>query len=125
MKTFISLGTLVLALIVGLITVPALGQEVSKTILLKRDTKIGGQVLPKGEYDLRYVEGKDELVIARGKTEVLTATYKIAKLEKPAAVTSVICSQEDDGSYQLKRIEFRGRDAALTFDNTVAKLVTH
>jgi hypothetical protein len=125
MKRFTSVGTLVLALIVGSITVPALGQEVSKTILLKRDTKIGGHVLPKGEYDVRYVEGKDELVIARGKKKVLTATYKIAKLEKLPAVTSVIYSQEADGSYQLKRIEFRGRDDALTFDNTVAKLVTH
>ncbi len=125
MKRFISVGTLVLTLIVGFITVPALGQEVSKTILLKRDTKIGGLVLPKGEYDLRYVEGKDELVIAHGKKEVLTATYKITKLDKAAAVTSVIYSQEADGSYQLKRIEFRGRDAALTFDNTVANLVNH
>jgi hypothetical protein len=116
---------LVLAMVVGLMTVPAIGQEVSKTILLKRDAKIGGQVLTKGEYDLRYVEGKDELVIARGKHELLTATYKVTKLEKPAAVTSVIYSQEADGSYLLKRIEFRGRDAALTFDNTVAKLVNH
>ena len=125
MKKFMSVGMLALTLVVGLITVSAFGQEVNKTILLKRDTKIGGQVLPKGEYDLRYVEGKDELVIARGKREVLTATYKIAKLDKAAAVTSVIYSQETDGSYQLKRIEFRGRDAALTFDNTVAKLVNH
>jgi hypothetical protein len=125
MKRFMGVGMLVLAMAVGLITVPALGQEVSKTILLKRDTKIGSQVLPKGEYALRYVEGKDELVIAHGKKEVLTATYKIAKLDKAAAVTSVIYSQETDGSYQLKRIEFRGRDAALTFDDTVAKLVNH
>jgi hypothetical protein len=125
MKRFMGVGMLVLAMAVGLITVPALGQEVSKTILLKRDTKIGSQVLPKGEYDLRYVEGKDELVIAHGKKEVLTATYKITRLDKAATVTSVIYSQEADGSYQLKRIEFRGRDAALTFDNTVANLVNH
>ena len=125
MKRFKSVGMLVLAMVVGLVSVSAFGQEVNKTILLKRDTKIGGQVLPKGEYDLRYVEGKDELVIAKGKKEVLTATYKIAKLDKAAAVTSVIYSQETDGSYQLKRIEFRGRDAALTFDNTVAKLANH
>jgi len=117
-------GMLVSALVVGLV-VSAFGQEVNKTTLLKRDTKIGSQVLPKGEYDLRYVEGKDELVIARGKKEVLTATYKVTKLDKAAAVTSVIYSQEADGSYQLKRIEFRGRDAALTFDNAVAKLVNH
>lgn len=125
MKRFKSVGMLVLAMVVGLVSVSVFGQEVNKTILLKRDTKIGGQVLPKGEYDLRYVEGKDELVIAKGKKEVLTATYKITKLDKAAAVTSVIYSQETDGSYQLKRIEFRGRDAALTFDNTVAKLANH
>src|ERR1051325_11321828 len=115
MKRLIRAGMLILASLVGLIALPAQGQEVRKTILLKRDTRIGSQVLPKGQYDLRYVEGKDELVIARGQKEVLTATYKIARLKKPAAVTSVIYSQEADGSYQLKRIEFRGRDAALTF----------
>jgi hypothetical protein len=125
MKRLFSVGMLVLAMVVGLVTVPALGQEVSKTILLKRETRIGDQVLPKGEYELKYVEGKDELVIARGKKQVLTATYKVTKLDKAAAVTSVIYSQEADGSYQLKRIEFRGRDAALTFDNSVAKLANH
>src|SRR5262249_6561479 len=74
----------------------------------------------KGEYELRYVEGKDELVIARGKKQILTATYKVTRLDKPAAVTSVIYSQETDGAYRLKRIEFRGQGTALTFDNSVA-----
>jgi hypothetical protein len=123
MKKYMSVGVLVLAMVVGLVAVPAFAQEVNRTILLKRDTRIGEQVLPKGEYDLKYVAGKDELVIAQGKREVLTATYKVTKLDKAAAVTSVIYSQEADGSFQLKRIEFRGKDAALTFENTVAKAI--
>ena len=124
MRKFMSAGVLGLVLFVGLVTVPAFAQEVNRSILLKRDAKIGGQSLPKGEYDVKYVEGKDELVIAKGNREVLTATYKVAKLDKAAKVTAVIYSQEADGSFQLKRIEFQGKDSALTFENTVAKLIS-
>lgn len=124
MRKFVSVSVLVLAMVIGLVTVRAFAQEVSRTILLKRDTRIGGQVLPKGEYDVKYVEGKDELVIAQGRREVLTATYKVTKLDNAPTVTSVIYSQEADGSFQLKRIEFRGRDSALTFENTVAKAIS-
>jgi hypothetical protein len=114
---------LALAMVAGLITVSAFAQEVSRSISLKRDAKIGGQDLPKGEYDVKYVEGKDELVIAKGRRDVLTATYTIAKLDKAPAVTSVFYSQEADGSFRLKRIEFKGKDSALVFENTVVKAI--
>jgi hypothetical protein len=123
MRKSVSVGVLALALVIGLVTVSAFAQQVNRSILLKRDAMIGGQALPKGEYDVRYIEGKDELVIAQGRREVLTATYKIAKLDKAAAVTSVFYSQEADGSFHLKRIEFKGKDSALTFENTVAKAI--
>jgi hypothetical protein len=119
-----STGVLALAMIVGLASLQAFGQGISKSIQLKRDAKIGGQVLPKGEYEIKYVEGKDELVIAKGNKEILTATYKVTKLEKTPNVTSVVYSQESDGSYQLVRIEFRGKDSALAFENTVAKVIS-
>jgi hypothetical protein len=119
----VSVGILGLALVAGLVTVSALAQEVNRTISLKRDAKIGEQTLPKGEYDVKYVEGKDELVIARGRRDVLTATYKTAKLDKAPAVTSVFYSQEADGSYHLKRIEFKGKDTALVFENSVVKAI--
>jgi hypothetical protein len=116
-------GMLALVMVVGLATLTAFGQEISRSVEFKRDAKIGEQVLPKGEYEVKYVEGKDELVISRGNREILTATYKVTKLEKAPKVTSVFYSQEADGTFQLKRIEFRGKDAALAFDNTVAKAV--
>ena len=123
MKKLMGAGILALAMVAGLATLPAFGQEVSRSILFKRDAKIGGQVLPKGEYEVKYVEGKDELVIAQGNRQILTATYKVTKLEKAPNVTSVFYSQESDGSFQLKRIEFKGKDAALAFENTVAKAI--
>lgn len=123
MRRALSVGILGLALFAGLVNVSAYAQEVNRTISLKRDAKIGEQSLPKGDYDVKYVEGKDELVIARGRRDVLTATYTIAKLDKAPAVTSVFYSQEADGSFHLKRIEFKGKDSALVFDNTVVKAI--
>lgn len=112
-----------LAMVFGLTAATSFAQEVSRSIVLKRDAKVGGQVLPKGEYSLKYSEGKEELVISRGKREVLSATYKIAKLDKAAPDTSVIYMQEADGTFQLKRIEFKGKDSALVLENTVAKAI--
>jgi hypothetical protein len=123
MKRWINLLVVALAMVTALAAAPAFSQEVSRSIVLKRDAKIGDQVLPKGEYAMKYVEGKDELVILRGKREVLKATYKVSKLDKAASNTVAVYSQEADGSYQLKRIEFKGNDSALVFDNTVARAI--
>ena len=124
MKRGINSLVLGLAMIVGLAAATAYGQEINRSIVLKRDAKIGGQVLPKGEYAVRYVEGKDELVISQGKREILSATYKLTKLDKSAPGTLVVYSEEADGSFQLKRIEFKGKDSALVLENTVARLIS-
>lgn len=124
MKRWITSLSVGLALIVGLAAAPVFAQEISRSIVLKRDAKLGGQVLPKGEYSVKYAEGKGELVILQGKREVLTATYKVTKLEKAPENNLVVYAQEDDGSFQLKRIEFKGKDSALVFENTVAKAIS-
>lgn len=121
MKRWINSLVVAMAMVVGLAAVTAFAQEVNRSIVLRRDAKVGSQLLPKGEYAVKYVQGKDELVILQGKREVLTATYKITKLDKTAANTSVVYSEEADGSFQLKRIEFKGTDSALVLENTVAK----
>lgn len=123
MRKAFSVGILGLALIVGLVNVSVFAQKVNRSISLKRDAKIGEQALTKGEYEVKYVEGKDELVISQGSRDVLTATFKTAKLDKTPAVTSVFYSQEADGSFLLKRIEFKGKDTALVFENTVVRAI--
>lgn len=124
MKRGINYLVLSLAMVVGLAASTAFAQEVNRSIVLKRDAKVGEQVLPKGEYALKYSEGKDELVILQGKREIISATYKVTKLDKAAKDTLVIYSQEADGSFLLKRIEFKGKDSALVLENTVAKAIT-
>jgi hypothetical protein len=121
MKRWINSLVVAMAMVVSLAAATAFAQEVNRSIVLKRDAKVGSQLLPKGEYAVKYVQGKDELVILQGKREVLTATYKVTKLDKAAANTSVVYSAEADGSFQLKRIEFKGNDSALVLENTVAK----
>ena len=114
---------LVLAMALGL-AVAAGAQEVGEKITIKRDTKLGTEVLPKGEYTLRFVDGdKGEVVFVQGKREVLKATYSVTKLDKEAANSAVVSSLGSDGAYQLKRVEFKGKNTAFVFENTVAKLI--
>ena len=121
MKRFISSLVAGLTLALTLAVVPAFSQEVSRKIVIKRDTKLGSEVLPKGEYAVKYVEGKaGEVVFLRGKNEVLKATFSFAKTDQSPADNMVVSVADSDGSYQLKRIEFKGKSAALIFDNTVA-----
>lgn len=122
MKRF-QMIALVLAMALGL-AVAASAQEVGEKITIKRDTKLGTEVLPKGEYTLRFVDGdKGEVVFVQGKREVLKATYSVTKLDKEAANSAVVSSLGSDGSYQLKRVEFKGKNRAFVFENTVAKLI--
>ena len=122
MKRWINVLVLGLAIVFGMV---AQAQEVSRKIEIKRDTRLGTVVLPKGEYDVKFVEGKEgEVIFLRGKHEVLKATYTIMKLEKDAENSAVIFTANNDGSFNLKRIEFRGKSAALVFDNTVATAIS-
>ena len=115
---------LVLAMALGL-AVMASAQESGEKVTIKRDTKLGSEVLPKGEYTLKLVDGgQGEVIFTQGKREVLKATYTVTKLDKDAASSAVVSSLGNDGSYLLKRIEFKGKNTAFVFENTVAKLIS-
>ena len=118
MKKLVSSIILGLVLATGLaIASPADAQEVNRTITITRDSKVGGQALSKGEYSVKFVQGKDgELVVLKGKKEVLKASYKIVKLDQPAADTSVAYTTNTDGSFRVKRIEFKGKNEAIVLD---------
>lgn len=123
MKKF-QMIALVLAMALGL-AVAVSAQEAGDKITIKRDTKLGTEVLPKGEYTLRFVDGdKGEVVFVQGKREVMKATYAVAKLDKQAVNSVVVSSLGNDGSFLLKRIEFKGKNTAFVFENTVASLIT-
>lgn len=125
MRKFIASTVIGLVLVMGLIAVPVSAQESSHKVFITRDSKIGGESVPKGDYVVKFVDGKDgELVLIKGKREILSATYRTTKLEKSAADNSVVFTQNGDGTFQLKRIEFKGKDTALVFENTMAKSIS-
>ncbi|MEK6410534.1 MAG: hypothetical protein AABN34_26720 [Acidobacteriota bacterium] len=118
MKRLISSLILGLAMATGLtVAAPASAQEVNRSITITRDSKLGGQALVKGDYSIKFVEGKDgELVLLKGKKEVLRAPYKVTKFAQPAADNSVAYTAAGDGSFQLKRIEFKGKNEAIVLE---------
>jgi hypothetical protein len=115
---------LISSLIVGLIMAtglavasPADAQEVSRTITLTRDSKLAGQSLTKGDYSIKFVEGKDgSLVLLKGRKEVLKASYKVTKLAQPAVNNAVAYDAGADGSFLLRRIEFKGKNEAIVIE---------
>lgn len=118
MKRLISSLIVGLVLATGLaVASPASAQEVSRAITLTRDSKLAGQALTKGDYSIKFVEGKDgSLVLLKGKKEVLKASYKVTKLAQPAANNAVAYDAGADGSFLLRRIEFRGKSEAIVLD---------
>ena len=125
MKKFIASVVIGLVMAAGLLVVPVSAQESSQKVFITRDSKIGGESVSKGDYTVKFVDGKDgELVLVKGKREILTATYTTTKLDKTPTDNSVVFTQNADGTFQLKRIEFKGKDTALVFSNTMAKAIS-
>ncbi len=118
MKRFVSSLILGLVMATGLaVASPAEAQEVNRTITITRDSKVAGQSVTKGEYSIRFAEGKDgELSVFKGKKELFKAPYKVTRLAQPAADNSVAYSTAGDGSYQVKRLEFRGKTEAIVLE---------
>ena len=118
MKRLVSSMILGLVLATGLaIASPVSAQEVSRTVTITRDSKVGSQALVKGDYSVKFAEGKDgELVVLKGRKEILKATYKVVKLDQPASDNSVAYSANADGSFRVKRIEFKGKNEAIAID---------
>jgi hypothetical protein len=115
---------LISSLIVGIfmaaglaVASPASAQEISRAVTITRDSKVAGQAVTKGDYSIKFVEGKDgSLVLLQGKREVAKASYKVTKLAQPAGNNAVAYDAGPDGSFLLKRIEFRGKSEAIVLE---------
>jgi hypothetical protein len=108
---FLSLTT------IGLVAGQASAQEVTKSVTITRDSRLGGKQVAKGGYEIRFVEGKDgEMVLTKGKQEITKANYRLAKLDRPAADNTVAYITGEDGTFAVKRIELKGKIEALVFE---------
>lgn len=113
-----SLGILAIALTA--LAIPTFGQGVTKQLKVGRDSNVAGQPLSKGTtYSVKFQDDKDgELVVLRGKRELAKVSYKLVKLNKPAASDTVIYSVETDGSLSVSRLEFQGMSYSVALEQT-------
>jgi len=118
MKKLISAFIVSMFMAAGLaVASPADAQEVSRTVTITRDSKLAGQAVTKGEYSVKFVEGKDgSLVLLKGKSEVVKASYKVTKLAQPAGNNAIAYDSAPDGSFVVRRIEFKGKTEAIVVE---------
>jgi len=111
-----SLGIVTIILIA--LEIPTFGQGVTKQLKIGRDSKVAGQQLSKGTtYNVKFFDDKDgELVVLRGNKELAKSSYKLVKLNKPAASDAVIYSVGTDGGLSISRLEFQGMSQAVVLE---------
>ena len=96
---------------------PGFGGEVTKSFTLTRDSKLDSATLTKGSYSVKFWDDKEgELVVMKGKNEVAKVKYKFMELKDSAPDNTVAYTLADDGSYKVKRIEFKGMKSAIVFE---------
>lgn len=116
-KSF-SLKKLAITITLGvLMSAAAFGQNVSRTLVVTRDAKLGSVALAQGKYSIAFDDQKEgEAVITKNGREVVKATYKLVDLTKNASDNAVVFSINSDGSFQVRRIEMKGSKMALQFE---------
>jgi hypothetical protein len=122
MKRFFSGMFLSLVLVFSL-ALSSFASDITKTFTLTRDSKIKGQHLPKGTYSVKFSGDKEgELVLMQGKKEVLRVPYKFTQLNESPGDDKVAYTVADDGSFTVKRIEFKGLKSAIVLEEgTIAE----
>ena len=117
MKKMISGVVFSMVLVFSLSSSSLAGGEITRSFKLTRESKVSGQVLKEGDYSVRFMDDKEgELVVLKGKKEVVKVNYKFKELKESAAENAVAYTQNGDGALHLKRIEFKGMKSALVFD---------
>ena len=110
-----TVAAIAIVLAVGLAT--SFAQGVSRSVVLSRQAKLGGNVLAQGRYSVVFDEKKSGAVsVLRDGREVVKASYKLLELPKDAPDTAVVYSAGADGSFQVRRIELKGLKVALQFE---------
>ena len=75
----------------------AFAQSATRTLVVSRDAKIGGAVLPQGKYTIAFDEKKEgEAVISKNDREVVKASYKLVDLAKNASDNAVVFGMNSD-----------------------------
>lgn len=107
-------------LLVGALTCVAAFAKVQKhKITFENDTKVGGTVVKKGTYDLRFDDATGQLSISKNGKEVAQAMAKLEPREKKADDFQVRSTGNGDAS-QLVGVTFGGSTSDVVISNNGA-----
>src|SRR4051794_26195645 len=82
------------------LTIPAVAQNVTRTLAISRQAKLGGQTVQPGKYNVAYDETKDgEAVVTKDGKEVLKTAYKRVELSNVPTDSAVVFAAAGDGSF--------------------------
>ena len=116
-KIMKSLGLVTMLTFVFTFSGLVLGQSLTKTVVISRQAKLGGQAIAPGKYTVAFDDKKDgELRISKDDREVLKAAYKIVELSKAPSDSAVVFTAGPDGSFIVRRFEMKGSKVALQFE---------
>lgn len=110
-------GMILSAVLVLSVAFSGFGADLTKSFTLTRDSRIKGQLLNKGSYTVKFSDDKEgELVLIQGKKEVLKVNYTFTQLNAAPEDNKVAYTVAEDGSYSVKRLEFKGMKSALVLE---------
>jgi hypothetical protein len=103
--------------VLSLISMPVMGQDVTKTLNITRQVKWGSQTVSAGKYTLRFDDKKDGTAsVLKNGREVAKVEYKLVELGNAGSDDIVVFAAASDGSLTVRRIEFKGSKTALKFE---------
>ena len=112
-----TLGYLMVVGFAVLATVPAFGQDTSRSITFSREASVGGQKVTQGKYTIIFDREKEgKLALLKNGREIAKTEYKLVSLGKDASDSALIFVAAADGSLQVRRIELKGLNVALQME---------
>ena len=84
----------------------------SETLTLPQDVMVGGTLVKKGDYKLKFDEKTGELLLLKGKKVVARTNARLEKREREASRTEFGMVQQGEAK-QLRSITFRGERESL------------
>jgi hypothetical protein len=119
MKTLLNRIALAL-LITALASVSLFAKGKTETVNFPTNIKVGGTLVTKGDYDLKFDEKTGELSIMKGSKVIARATTSTAKRDRKARSLEVRSTGTGDDA-QLVSVAFSGSDENLVLNGQASR----
>ncbi|HKS28814.1 MAG TPA: hypothetical protein VJS44_13400 [Pyrinomonadaceae bacterium] len=111
-KTAVVNRLMMLLALCALLSAGVLAKGKSEYVTLPQDVVIGGTLVKKGEYKLKFDEQSGELLLLKGKKVVARTSARLEKRDKDAQRTE-FATTLDGNTSTLQSITFRGERESI------------